>query len=397
MVSNMLLCKKERPFDRRVTAIEWHPTNPNVAAIGSKGGDIILLDLNSEKTCDKMIQGKGAGGSIQAVKFMPKEFSKVLTASIDGTVCYHDIGQNKKITVTDTMNCWDYWYCSVDINPKTNVIATGDNVGKLVLLTTEGQQTFSQKLHKNKVTHVEFSPREEWTLCTASTDQTVKIWDTRMMKDKNSFLTVLNHNKPINSAYFNLRNGTRLLTTDQHHELRIYQSGSWTLEKTIEHPHRFFQHITPIKAFWHPLEDLIVVGRYPDESLKSSGKDDVRSVDIYGADSGNKMCQLLDPGAKGIVTLNKFNNQGDILASAMGFEILIWRRREEAERLQEEFMAKYKSSRVGSEQGRGASTSGQSSQGRRRQNKQRKPATREKQPDTKVKLKTKVKTKQDKQ
>merc|ERR550519_393687 len=34
------------PFDRRVTAIAWHPTNPHLAAAGSKGGDIILWDTN---------------------------------------------------------------------------------------------------------------------------------------------------------------------------------------------------------------------------------------------------------------------------------------------------------------------------------------------------------------
>ena len=57
MVSEMILCKKERPFDRRCTAMEWHPTKPNIVAVGSKGGDIIFLDINSDKNCDKFIQG----------------------------------------------------------------------------------------------------------------------------------------------------------------------------------------------------------------------------------------------------------------------------------------------------------------------------------------------------
>ena len=31
-------------FDRRVTAIEWHPMLSNKVAVGSKGGEITLLD-----------------------------------------------------------------------------------------------------------------------------------------------------------------------------------------------------------------------------------------------------------------------------------------------------------------------------------------------------------------
>ena len=33
------------PFDRRVTALAWHPSYPHLAAAGSKGGDIILRHI----------------------------------------------------------------------------------------------------------------------------------------------------------------------------------------------------------------------------------------------------------------------------------------------------------------------------------------------------------------
>ena len=50
------------------------------------------------------------------------------------------------------------------------------------------------------------------------------------------------------SAYFSGTDGCRLLTTDQHNEIRIYRSPSWHLDRTVLHPHRFFQHITPYKV-----------------------------------------------------------------------------------------------------------------------------------------------------
>lgn len=36
--------------------MEWHPTNPNILAVGSKGGDIMLWDTANVNN-DKMIQG----------------------------------------------------------------------------------------------------------------------------------------------------------------------------------------------------------------------------------------------------------------------------------------------------------------------------------------------------
>ena len=61
-------------------------------------------------------------------------------------------------------------------------------------------QVWSSRLHKQKVNHLEFSPREEWLLCSASVDQTVQFWDIRMLKDRSSSLATLKHDKPVNSG-----------------------------------------------------------------------------------------------------------------------------------------------------------------------------------------------------
>jgi DNA damage-binding protein 2 len=44
--------------------------------------------------------------------------------------------------------------------------------------------------------------------------------------------------------------GTRLLITDQHSELKIFSGPLWNLETKILHPHRHFQHISPIKVWF---------------------------------------------------------------------------------------------------------------------------------------------------
>ena len=41
--------KTNMVFDRRVTAMEWHPRSQNVVAVAAKSGDIVLWDYENEK------------------------------------------------------------------------------------------------------------------------------------------------------------------------------------------------------------------------------------------------------------------------------------------------------------------------------------------------------------
>ncbi|VDI02811.1 DNA damage-binding protein 2 [Mytilus galloprovincialis] len=325
MISDLQLCRNASPFDRRVTTMEWHPTNPNILAVGSKGGDIMLWDTANVNN-DKMIQGIGAGGNIQAIKFWPNDSNKILASALDGRVTLHDVEGRQSNVLADSYNFYDFWYCSVDVNDKRKMVVAGDNVGNTQLMTYEGKQIFNCRLHKQKVTHAEFSPREEWLLCTSSTDQTVQFWDVRMMKDRKSSLYSLKHDKGINSGKtLYIETGKRT----KGNQVRVYRAPDWVLERKISHPHRFFQHITPIKATWHPLQDLAVIGRYPDPKFPGYHAGELRSIDILDVETGDLVTSLSDPSSSGLVCVNKFNRRGDTLASGMGVHILLWTRKEE--------------------------------------------------------------------
>ncbi|XP_038841903.1 DNA damage-binding protein 2-like [Salvelinus namaycush] len=69
----------------------------------------------------------------------------------------------------------------------------------------------------------------------------------------------------------------------------------------------------------------MVVGRYPDERVCPGA---LRTIDIYDANTGELACQLMDPNAPGIISVNKFNPMGDVLGSGMGVNILVWNRGE---------------------------------------------------------------------
>nr|XP_015819832.2 DNA damage-binding protein 2 isoform X3 [Nothobranchius furzeri] len=315
------------PFDRRITCLEWHPTHPTTLAAASKGGDIFLWDFNNP-TRKSFIQGNGAGDSLGGMKFCPMDSSKVYVASGEGTLTLKSFEGHKPTLLSRTQDCAHehhnvcFWYCCVDVSVSRQMLVTGDNTGQLLLVGLDGQKIFSDKLHKAKVTHAEFNPRCDWFLATASIDHTVKLWDLRNIRDKKSFLHELPHERGVNSAYFNPLDCSKLLTTDQHDQIRVYSSCDFSKpQHIIQHPHRQFQHLTPIKATWHPMYDLIVAGRYPDDRICTG---DLRSVDIFDSNSGDLVFQLYDSTASGIKSVNKFSPMGDVIGSGMGVTLLVW-------------------------------------------------------------------------
>lgn len=312
-------------FDRRITSMQFHPRDPRLIGLGSKSGTLAIRFLDAEFNPKTFVQwdGIGPGGSITSIAFDPFTRDSVLTSSIDGTVkisCFTDLSRK---TLLDTES-FSTWYCSVNVSHETGLIIAGDTSGVLKLLSNKDLKVISQhRLHKKKINTAEFCKSRDWLLATASLDNTVKLWDIRKLEEK-SPLNVLDHEHPVNSAYFSYTNGNRLLTTDQHSELRVYGGPLFSLETIIAHPHRHFQHLTPIKAAWHPLCDLAVVGRYPDPNWPTY-ETETRTVDIICAETGKMAVQLKSVSCEGIISLNVFNASGEILASGMGMFVPYWR------------------------------------------------------------------------
>eukprot|EP00092_Neocalanus_flemingeri_P106811 GFUD01137065.1.p1 GENE.GFUD01137065.1~~GFUD01137065.1.p1 ORF type:complete len:287 (+),score=105.99 GFUD01137065.1:81-941(+) len=249
------------------------------------------------------------------------------TASIDGTVArqlYSDKEGIRRKVFLET-NDWEKWYTGLDISFSSQLLVAGRNNGMVSLLSLEGEKVWDLKLHKTKCNFVQFSTRQPWMMVTSSVDRMVKIWDIRMIVSKDSALAVLPHDKPVNSAHFSLVSGDKLLTTDQHSQLRVYQGPSFINHITIPHPHRQFQHLTPIKATWHPLADIILAGRYPDPKFPSYEAGEKRTVDFFSGVSGEILLQLHQPGLDKIMSLSQVNPTGDLMLSSMAGCLLLWK------------------------------------------------------------------------
>nr|XP_006812255.1 PREDICTED: DNA damage-binding protein 2-like [Saccoglossus kowalevskii] len=243
ILSNAKVYRTASPFDRRVTAIEWHPTHPTVLAIGSKGGDMILWDY--ERT-DKQefISGIGKGGSITSLKFNVDNLNTVYTSSVSGKISLQDFTGRQPKILYESSDWTRYWYCALDVSFTAGLVTVGDSVGNTILLSQEGKVLWKHKLHKQKVTHCEFNPQCDWLVATSSVDKTVKLWDVRMVKGTESALHVLNHDKPVNS----------------------------------------------------------VVGRYPDQNFPGYVANESRSIDVIDVNTGDIVCQIKDSKAPGLIS-----------------------------------------------------------------------------------------------
>ena len=322
--------KTMSPFNRRVMAIEWHPVYHNAVAFGSHGGSVYLWSFEDSER-DRFIQGLGYGaGCITAMKFHPENPNLLYTAALDGRFCLQDFEGRKSSVFLDTQDL-AFWWCSADFSRAYNTIFVGDNTGKAVILDSAGQVVCKyQRLHKGKIKYAEFCPGRHWLFATASADHTVALWDIRMLREQSGDilhrpepLSVLEHGAPINSAVFDPHYGSRLLTTAQNSELRVYDAcNNWEVPTIIcTHPHRHYQHMTDIMANWHPVHnDLCVVGRYP----AKVAVDQSRCVDLIDTSCGECVGYLYSPSLKGVIVLNKFNKFGTFLASGMGYHCLIW-------------------------------------------------------------------------
>ena len=318
-------------FTRRVTCLRWHPQHRETVAYGTHAGDIVLWNYNKPSTECPKIEGLGMGyGCITEMRFHPHQPHLIYTTAVVGKFSLQDF-EGKQTQVLHEVDTLDYWWCSLDYSIDQNVLVAGDNHGNAILMDMTNHTTLcSQRFHKNKIKYMEFCPARSWMLVTASCDRTVKFWDIRMIKSspadakKPIPLSIAGHGGVVSSAYFDPTHGTRLLTTAQNGEIRVYEPHNlWEEPRcVVTHAHRNFQHMTDIKATWHPLyPDLCVVGRYP-------GKDDIdktRTVDVIDLEEGEVCAQFHSPHFSGIIQLNQFSRSGDCLASGMGYNGLIWK------------------------------------------------------------------------
>jgi len=373
-IQHFHVVKQSSVFERRITTLEWHPTDPTMLAIGIKNGQIALWNHTKPPTEMKTLIGRHhfKAGKVTGLKFSPLDSNKLFSVAGDGTLQLHNLSSDHSETIVQS-GSWDFWFTSLDYSAEHNLLVGGETRGYAHLIDLRtNKPAFVDKplrMHKDKLVDVNFNHCDGNIFATASNDHTVGLWDLRMLGPLNEehpggrvisdmALSLLPHTGVINSVCFSPITRTKLLTTSQDEELRIYDIHKDLTEPlVIRHPHRFYQYLTPFKATWHPLhENIFVCGRY-ERGDSSQG----RSVDVMryeenphfegGSDKENstnasdtnvilfgeenkkdlttrryrlQVCQLFDAQMKTLSPLNKFNANGEELASGAAGVALVW-------------------------------------------------------------------------
>lgn len=331
VVNNLTHFNSFQPFSNRICSIRWIPRRPNSLLVGGKHGELCFvsdvnkytISGNEEENVDMISPGIGPGGEIREIVPDQIENSKFYSLNVSGELVKVDL-TTRDINVIQPQGDFHVWFGGCNVNFDKQAIFLGDNKGKLHILPDSSRGSNSDRTEvkvakTGKINHIEFHPRDSNFMAISSTsDCSVKLWDIRKLKDLEN-IEVLLHDKGVSSCYFN-SNGSKIVTTDQGNELKVFSSGDWSEIASINHPHRHYQYITPIRAEWHPLADLIVVGRYPNQRDKNQRK----TVDFFDGRDGSPV-QSLDIPSQKISSLNRFNCMGDILATMFQTDIIIWK------------------------------------------------------------------------
>ena len=138
----------------------------------------------------------------------------------------------------------------------------------------------------SKIAALARHPHLEHVIATGSSDRKLKLWDLRKLSGtdtaKPQALDEWSFNSGINSVSWSPCGGHRLLVTLQQREIAVLDQPRLSLRAcqmvTVPHMHRFYMHITPFRATWHPTSDRVfALGRWPE----TKGGAGTHGIDLF--------------------------------------------------------------------------------------------------------------------
>ncbi|CAA2968485.1 DAMAGED DNA-BINDING 2 [Olea europaea subsp. europaea] len=341
VIPDQVNCAVIRYHSRRVTCLEFHPTNNSLLLSGDKKGQLGVWDF--KRVHEKTVYGNIHGCILNNLKFNPTNDGTVYGASSDGTISCTDLETGMSMGLINLNpngwqgpSSWRMLY-GLDINSQRGNLIAADNFGSLYMVDMRSNTTTGDSvlIHKkgSKVTCLHCHPHQPDILLSCGNDHFARIWDMRKLEAGSSIYD-LSHNRVVNSAYFSPQSGSKILTTSQDNRLRVWDSIFGNLDspsREIVHSHDFNRHLTPFRAEWDPKdpsECLIVVGRYISENYNGAA---LHPIDFIDISTGQLVAAVMDPNITTISPVNKLHPRDDVLASGSSRSIFIWRPKEKFE------------------------------------------------------------------
>ncbi|KAL6967666.1 DNA damage-binding protein 2 [Sarracenia purpurea var. burkii] len=341
VIPDQLNCGVVRYHSRRVTCLEFHPTNNNILLSGDKKGQLGVWDY--VKVHEKIVYGNIHTCILNNMKFNPTNDGTVYAASSDGTISCTDLETGISLSLMNlNPNGWQgpsRWRMlyGLDVNSEKGLVLVADNFGFLYLVDMRSNNKVGEAtlIHKkgSKVVGLHCNPVQPDLLLTCGNDHFARLWDMRRLQAGCSLYT-LKHRRVVNSAYFSPQSGSKILTTSQDNRLRVWDSIFGNMDspsREIVHSHDFNRHLTPFRAEWDPKdpsESLAVIGRYISENYNGAA---LHPIDFIDTSTGQLIAEVMDTNITTISPVNKLHPRDDILASGSSRSLFIWKPKEKSE------------------------------------------------------------------
>lgn len=334
-----------RYHSRRVTCLEFHPTNNNILLSGDKKGQLGVWDY--DKVYEKRVYTNIHSCLLNTMRFSSVNDGTIYGASSDGTISCTDLETGISESMMDLNpngwhgpSSWRMLY-GLDINSEKGLVLVADNFGFLYMLDsrTKDKITEAVLIHKkgSKVVGLHCNPVQPDLLLSCGNDHFARLWDLRRL-EAGSSLGSLAHRRVVNSAYFSPYTGSKILTTAQDNRIRVWDSIYVNMEspsREIVHSHDFNRHLTAFRAEWDPKdssESLVVIGRYISENYNGVA---LHPIDFIDVSTGQLVAEVIDPNITTISPVNKLHPRDDVLASGSSRSLFIWRPKDKSEDVQQ--------------------------------------------------------------
>ncbi|TMX04317.1 hypothetical protein EJD97_009983 [Solanum chilense] len=335
VIPDQVYCAVIRYHSRRITCLEFHPTNNNILLSGDKKGQLGIWDFG--KVHEKTVYGNIHNCILNNMKFNPTNDGSIYAASSDGTISCTDLETGISLSLMNlNPNGWEgpsSWRMlyGLDVNSERNVVLVADNFGYIYMADIRSNNKMSKPtlIHKKgtKVVGLNCNPLQPDLLLSCGNDHFARIWDMRLL-EAGSSLYNLEHKRVVSSAYFSPLSGSKILTTSLDNRIRVWDSIFGNLDnpsREIVHSHDFNRYLTAFRAEWDAKdssESLVVIGRYISENYDGAA---LHPIDFINIRTGQLVAEVMDPNITTICSVNKLHPREDILASGSSRSLFIWR------------------------------------------------------------------------
>ncbi len=366
--SRAAVLRQQRLFSRRAERACWLSSSHNAAArlaVSSHGGDVVLSEPVGTQgwttEWEQLVVGKGKGGAVLDLTF--PQYNVLVTCGHDGAVRKHDVELATPVASLSTADLGsttrpgyecDHWFTCLSPSSDARQLLAGCNQGFLTCLDGDCSLSGRYRLHpsKSKLTSIARHPQVEHIIATGASDRRLRIWDLRKLGQSSRAsstcspvaepLAEWNFDSSVNSVSWSPCGGFRLLVTAQQREVHVLEQpllhgpdvpGAHTV---VQHAHRFYQHLTPFRASWHPVSDRVMcIGRYPEKG----SADRSQGIDMYtithgtasasaGTVSSGIECQLsarVGTCVNGVQAGGcAWSPDGTVLASLTGHSVVVY-------------------------------------------------------------------------